>query len=715
MKFFKVKRGFFSGRGTGFSGRIPNRKGTGHSSWLNSIRTKLFAAVAVMIIPICFLGLFSYNSAFKSIRQTAENSYTETILQTAKYLQLSLSGVAADCNQIVLNDSFIKHVTTTTDDILNYSELAAFTKNIKRESKFIDDIIILIEGKKPISASDRGVDKNALENIKEGKLMSLAIEKNGVPFWTGSIYELEDQISNIPSYSMAQVRLLKLPLTSVPVGIMVVTVKPGLVSDAIMDIDLGNGSELHLISPDGRDIAYGAVDGVNQELDTSVPENQLFNSDLYSNIISDANNTGSGTIKYKGKDYLAMFSKIGDTGYALVGLSPTSNFSDMASSIRGATVLITIIVAIFAIGVGFFMAMSIGMSIRSIVELSNKAAEGDLTVSYTSRRKDEFGILAGAFNRMLENMRGMIANTTESARNVNESASTIAATSREAAVAAREFAKAIEEIATGASDQANEAEQCNKKMFDLGEKINAVSEYAREIGEFTAETAHLTKLGLSSMEHLEAASRESTEITQEIISDIQTLDENSKSIGRIIQVIDQIADQTNLLALNAAIEAARAGDAGRGFAVVADEIRKLAEQSVLATAEIAKIIGENQGQTAHVAERAKSAKGIIESQNKAVTDTSETFSRISASMEQLAQKVENILSGISDMENYKAEALLAIHNITSVSQQIAASTQEMSASSQQQLAGIEQLSEYAQQLENIANVLNDSISRFKVE
>ena len=84
-------------------------------------------------------------------------------------------------------------------------------------------------------------------------------------------------------------------------------------------------------------------------------------------------------------------------------------------------------------------------------------------------------------------------------------------------------------------------------------------------------------------------------------------------------------------------------------------------------------------------------------------------------MEQLADKVENILSGIKDMESYKAEALLAIQNISSVSQQIAASTQEVTASSEEQLAGIEQLSKYAEQLEGIARVLSDSISRFTVE
>ena len=116
------------------------------------------------------------------------------------------------------------------------------------------------------------------------------------------------------------------------------------------------------------------------------------------------------------------------------------------------------------------MVISIGRAMKNIVEVSNKAAEGDLTVNYAGGKRDEFGILARAFNRMLDNMRSMIGNTSESAMNVNESARTIAATSKEAAIVAREVARAVEEIATGAADQASEAEQSNKKMSDLGEK-----------------------------------------------------------------------------------------------------------------------------------------------------------------------------------------------------------------------------------------------------
>lgn len=161
------------------------KNGNGKSQWFYSIRTRLVAAVLIMIIPIIFLGMFSYNRAFRSIRQTAEESTFQIIEQVGKYLQLSYAGIEADCNQIMMSTDFIKYVTAKEDDVNQQLALTEFMSSIKLENTLIDDIIVLLEGRKPISASFRKVDKAALENIKDGQLFSLAKEKDGLSFWLG--------------------------------------------------------------------------------------------------------------------------------------------------------------------------------------------------------------------------------------------------------------------------------------------------------------------------------------------------------------------------------------------------------------------------------------------------------------------------------------------------------------------------------------------------
>lgn len=262
--------------------------------------------------------------------------------------------------------------------------------------------------------------------------------------------------------------------------------------------------------------------------------------------------------------------------------------------------------------------------------------------------------------------------------------------------------------------QAKDAENCLTRMDDLSKKIGVVSENTGKIADIADVTKSTVSDGLATIDTLQDKVKATTQVTAEVISNIEDLEKASQSIANIVGAINDIADETSLLSLNASIEAARAGDAGRGFAVVAESIRKLAEQSLNSVNEIRNIVGKIQKQTVDTVEVAKQAEVIVNSQEEALKATIDVFHDIDKHVSGLAENLSQISAGIDAMEGAKKDTLAAIESISAVAEETASAVTEVNEAAGRQLEAVKKLNNESEELIDRSEDLVEAINKFTI-
>ncbi|HEY9851239.1 MAG TPA: methyl-accepting chemotaxis protein, partial [Leptolyngbyaceae cyanobacterium] len=224
----------------------------------------------------------------------------------------------------------------------------------------------------------------------------------------------------------------------------------------------------------------------------------------------------------------------------------------------------------------------LGAKIAGVVGVAQKISKGDLTSQVEpSDIQDEVGHLQTAFHNMTKNLNGLIQQVQKSGIQITTSTTQIAASGKQLEATVTEQAASTNQVAATAKEIAATSQQLLKTMDEVGYTSQATASSATE--------------SQKDLAHMEQTMRMLAGATGTISGKLGTISEKANNINSIITTITKVADQTNLLSLNAAIEAEKAGEYGTGFAVVAREIRRLADQTAVATLDIENMVKEMQG------------------------------------------------------------------------------------------------------------------------
>ena len=399
----------------------------------------------------------------------------------------------------------------------------------------------------------------------------------------------------------------------------------------------------------------------------------------------------------------------------LAALVPQSEILVNLTPIQSITVIMVAISIVLSALIALTMSSTITSRIKKLMYALERFADGDLTANVNLKCKDEFAVLARSTNHAMENIRELIAETDTLSGEVQNTANIVTTNAQSLVSTSRDITCSIGEIEDGLTQQAADTQSCMNQMEILSDKITQVSENSERISAISLETQEIVADGINVVQELSTNASETEQATGEIINSTADLQTATDSIVLIVDAINQIADQTNLLSLNASIEAARAGDAGRGFAVVADEIRKLAEQSADSANQIRTYVEDITNRTTIAVSYAEKSRTAVNAQLAQITRTVDLFHSIGNQVTVLTDNLNNILSGIEEIQQTKHGTLQSIESISAIAQQTAASTQEVTASVTLQLASLEDFSERAEELIQASNRLTESISNFTLK
>ncbi|MDF2510737.1 MAG: methyl-accepting chemotaxis sensory transducer [Herbinix sp.] len=675
---------------------------------LDKTRNRLILAFFVPVLLIIALGIISYEIASQGLINSYEASAKSATQGKADLIAYNMEALIQKADVLVGNEVIIRYFSgfyenNPQEQKSRWNEITSLVSKEIIAQEFISNIYIVTQNGEHFSGNGTEFSNFDYNEFMQKEGATLAESESG-KVWVGEHPYLDQATGSGKSdYALSYICNIN-NFINEPMGCLVINVSTKSIQKMINNVDMSKGSFIGMITNDGREVF---TDNVDQEFNLS-------GQSFYQSFKESTDITKSDYVDLKGKKYLFTYSKIGESGSAICTFVPKSEILSKANELKIITIGMIFFAAVIAIVLGGFIANGYSKTLNGINRVLQQAEKGDLTSLTKVTRRDEFRTLGGCINDVIKSMGRLIGQMTSSSDTVSKSASILTDNSLALVSATESIVQAIQDIEMGVVQQAEDAEAGLLQMNDLVEKVDDLYERTHNIEKIASDTSELVQSGMSSMNNLSEKAGDTKEVTKNVIGDIEKLEQEISAISGILETMSQIADQTNLLSLNASIEASRAGEFGRGFSVVAYEIRKLAEQSINASSEIAKIIGKINSQTRTTVESAQYAESIVSSQEVALSQTISAFQDINRHVGDLTENLSKMVTNVEGIETAKNNTLKTMESISATTEETAAASEELNVSAANQLQTVNSLNDIVQQLKDNSDSLKNSVSIFKI-
>lgn len=451
---------------------------------------------------------------------------------------------------------------------------------------------------------------------------------------------------------------------------------------------------------------------------------------LFDNNRAAMSNAGNDLILKDGEKHIEVWTPLYDSDQEIIGFVDIE-FSkafliDQASQSATAALLVSFLLIGVVIALGLYVGTKMTKPISALSVIAESVSNGEINCTIDINSKDEIGVLANSFRRLIAYMqelsdvseqiashnltvsiepksekdilgnsfKTMIKNLSSMVRQIKDNSDKLAS-------AAVEISASSEQMSNGVHEQTSQMDQVSTAIEKMTATVLVSFENTGEATEASKNASETAATGGQLVSDTVIGMQKISDVVRESAESISKLSLSADQIGEIIGVINDIADQTNLLALNAAIEAARAGEQGRGFAVVADEVRKLAERTGNATTEITETIKSIQVETE---EAVHSMESGIQEIDKG-RDLADKAGNSLGDIVNMSQKVSEMIHQISASSEEQSNA----------AEQIAKNVEHVSTINKETAIGAEHSATAAEELSRQAEDMKEMVAEFKID